>query len=213
MKKFCICLTATLTLVVLSGVFSSASANAKTAASRFMLTLASFDYVEASNHFDYFKWTTVVEMDVQQMELQGSTDSNSFVTLQVIPATNTTFIHTYYSNMVSCDQYCYYRLVIVNENGIKEYSKVIHTKIGSTKMAISIFPNPVVNSSFNLKVPSTERIAVNIFTKDGKLLYSTTLEGQNQYWVAIPSSVGSKEYLAIQVISNGKTNAFNILSK
>lgn len=80
-------------------------------------------------------------------------------------------------------------------------------------MDISIFPNPVIDLSFNLKVPTTEPVAVNVFTKEGKLLCSTSLQGQSQYRIKLPMAAMGIDYLAVQVISNGKTNAYYVLNR
>jgi hypothetical protein len=215
MKKICIYLHFSLVLVVISGLTAHVSANKTGLNARFMLTLTSFDYVEVNAHFNYFVWTTSKELDVQQMELQASADSNTFVTLQVQPATNTPFSHTYYSSLMDCEQYRFYRLVIVNENGQRDYSKIIHidNNDGLSKLEISIFPNPVIDLAFNLKVPSTNPLVVKVFTKEGKLLCSTSLQGQSQYRIKLPIAAVANDYLAVQVISNGKTNAFYILNK
>lgn len=215
MNKYRIYLRSLMLLVALSGFMFPVSAKNVGSNAKFMLTLTSFDYVEVNSHFNYFKWTTSKELDVQQMELQASTDSITFVTVQVQAATNTLYSHTYYSSKMDCAKYSFYRLMIVNENGQKDYSSVIHINNypGATSLDISIFPNPVIDLAFNLKVPSTEPVAVNVFTKEGKLLCSTSLQGQSQYRIKLPMAAMGIDYLAVQVISNGKTNAYYVLNK
>ncbi len=215
MKQFRIYLYSSLLLVALSGFMFPVSAKNAGSNAKFMLTLTSFDYVAVNSHFNYFKWTTAKELDVQQMELQASTDSVTFTTVEVQAATNTLFSHTYYSSKMDCEKYSFYRLMIVNENGEKDYSSVIHIDnyTGATRLDISIFPNPVIDLSFNLKVPTTEPVAINVFTKEGKLLCSTSLQGQSQYRIKLPMAATGIDYLAVQVISNGKTNAYYILNK
>lgn len=215
MNKIRIYLQFSLLLVALSGIVVPVSAKNAGSNAKFMLTLTSFDYVEVNSHFNYFKWTTSRELDVQQMELQGSTDSVTFYTVEVQAATNTLYSHTYYSSLVDCQKYSFYRLVIVNENGQIDYSSVIHinNNPGAARLDISIYPNPVIDLAFNLKVPSTDPVSVNVFTKEGKLLCSTSLQGQSQYRIKLPIAAMGLDYLAVQVISNGKTNAYYVVNK
>ncbi|HMH31617.1 MAG TPA: hypothetical protein VK543_01235 [Puia sp.] len=180
----------------------------------FHLALAAFDYIPVNTRTACFTWTTSQEFNVQQIELQASTDSNNFVTLDIQSAFNYKFGHTYYSGVINVDQYKYYRLAILNENGDYDYSKIIRVATGSlTKQDISLFPNPVTGLAFNIKVPSLNPIAVNVFTKEGVLLYTTNLQGQFQYRIKLPSSASASMNLVVQVTNNSQTQSFNVLNK
>ena len=103
---------------------------------------------------------------------------------------------------------------MVNENGILEYSKTIClTENALTIQNITIYPNPIISLSFNIKVPTMNSIEVNVFTKEGMLIYSTTLRGQFQYRITLPSSANASMNLVVQITNNGKTQSFNVLNK
>ncbi|MFI5152481.1 MAG: T9SS type A sorting domain-containing protein [Chitinophagales bacterium] len=197
-------------LLMANGIRSNGLSGAYSA---FQLTLASFDYVEVNSHQVCFKWTTSQEYNVEQMELQASEDSVHFVTIDVQAATNVKFGHTYYSSVVNSDQFNYYRLVIVNENGDKEYSKTIRLNpISSEYKEVSIFPNPITALTFNVKVLSMNQTVIKVFNRDGKLLYTTNLQGQFQYNIKLPSAASGNINLVVQVSSEGKTQSFNVLN-
>jgi hypothetical protein len=103
---------------------------------------------------------------------------------------------------------------MVNENGILEYSKTIClTENALTIQNITIYPNPIISLSFNIKVPTMNPIEVNVFTKEGMLIYSTSLKGLFQYRITLPSSANASMNLVVQITNNGKTQSFNVLNK
>jgi len=151
---------------------------------------------------------------VQEIDLQASTDSIHFISVDAQSAFNNKFGHTYYSPIINVDQYKYYRLVIVNETGVEEYSRIIHlVNTSLTKQDVTIFPNPVTGLAFNVKVPTMNQIAVNVFTKEGVLMYATKLQGQFQYRIQLPASATNNMNLVVQVTNDGKTQSFNVLNK
>jgi len=197
---------------VMAGTRSAGSASGMSAA--FQLTLTSFDYVPVNAHAACFTWSTSQEFDVEKFMLQASQDSNQFITVEEQPAVNYKYGHNYYSSVFNVEQYKYYRLVMVNENGQLEYSKTICMNPNSlTIQDITIYPNPIISLSFNVKVPTMNPIDVNVFTKEGVLVYSTSCKGQFQYRITLPSRANASMNLVVQVTNAGKTQSFNVLNK
>jgi hypothetical protein len=195
-----------------AGTRSSGSASELSAA--FQLTLTSFNYIPVNAHAACFTWSTSQEFDVEKFQLQASQDSNQFITVDEQPAINYKFGHIYYSPVFNVEQFKYYRLVMINENGTREYSKTISLSENSlTIQNITIYPNPIISLSFNIKVPTMNAIELNVFTKEGMLIYSTLLRGQFQYRITLPSSANASMNLVVQITNNGKTQSFNVLNK
>ena len=195
-----------------AGTWSSGSASEMNAA--FQLTLTSFDYIPVNAHAACFTWSTSQEFDVEKFQLQGSQDNSQFITVDEKPAINYKWGHNYYSSVFNVEQFKYYRLAMVNENGTIEYSKTISLNESTlTIQNITIYPNPIINLSFNIKVPTMNAIEVNVFTKEGMLIYSTSLRGQFQYRISLPSSANASINLVVQITNNGKTQSFNVLNK
>lgn len=218
MRKMHKYLNTTLALLILLGVGKTVLANANNSGNQsgaaFALTLSAFDYIPVNAHTACFTWTTSWEANVQEIDLQASTDSIHFISVDAQSAFNNKFGHTYYSPIINVDQYKYYRLVIVNETGVEEYSKIIHlVNTSLTKQDVTIFPNPVTGLAFNVKVPTMNQIAVNVFTKEGVLMYATKLQGQFQYRIQLPASATNNMNLVVQVTNDGKTQSFNVLNK
>ena len=180
----------------------------------FSLTLVSFDYSLENANFIDFKWVTNKEVDVEQMQLQGSADGKTFNVLSIEVATNTGLNHSYMASVSNSAQYNYYRLAIVNENGKTDYSQVLHVAtVPSAVQDINIFPNPITNLTFTLEVPTTQQVTVNVYSMKGRLLYSVNLQDQSRYLVRLPAYAASENYLAIQVIDHEKSKTFNVLNK
>jgi hypothetical protein len=218
MRKMHKYLNTTLALLIMLGAGNTVLANNNSANNQsgaaFALTLAAFDYVPVNAHTACFTWTTSWEANVQEIDLQASTDSIHFITVYAQRAFNNKFGHTYYSPVFNVDQYKYYRLVVVNETGVEDFSKTLHlVNTSLTKQDVTLFPNPVTGLSFNVKVPTLNQIAVNIFTKEGVLLFATKLQGQFQYRIQLPASASSNMNLVVQVTDNNKTQSFNVLNK
>src|SRR6516164_11407085 len=111
--------------LILSAQFAKAGTMSSGMSAAFQLTLTSFDIIPVNAHAACFTWSTSQEFDVEKFQLQASQDSNQFITVEEQPAVNYKYGHNYYSSVFNIEQYKYYRLVMVNENGQIEFSKVI----------------------------------------------------------------------------------------
>ena len=206
-----------LVLVIAATHLAHANNQAATRAPRnfsaFQLTLSSFEYIPVNANSACFSWTTSQEFDVEEFQLQASQDSNQFINIDEQAAVNYKYGHTYYSPVFNIEQYKFYRVAMVNENGQVEYSKTIHLVNSSlTKHDITIYPNPITGQAFNIKVPTLNQIDVNVFTKEGVMVYNTQLRGQFQYRINLPSRASENMNLIVQVTINDKTQSFNVLN-
>ncbi len=175
------------------------------------LTGFSADY---SNHTVEILWSTAQEINFDHFSIQRSNDGNNWQTIGNVQAKDNASTANNYSfdDASPLDNTNYYRLVMVDQNGKYSVSKIISVNTNETTSQVSIFPNPVINSTVNVKLPSNEAAVINVFTMEGRLLFATALKGQSQYQISLPVTTRNT-YLVVQVISNGKTNAFNVLSK
>jgi len=180
------------------------------------VSLSDFTAAPGSNNSVELSWTTAQESSFSHFAVQRSAKGETWESIATVQSKGYSSIHTDYqftdaSPLAGAN---YYRLQLVNVDGTFSYSKVVQiTKASGNNGQISIFPNPIVNLTFNVKVPSTETTLVKVYTMDGRLLYSTSLTGQNQYQVKLPANASGSNFLAIQVISNGTTQAFNALNR
>src|SRR5258708_25406316 len=130
MKKTQKYLKTILAVILMLGTGTLAMANSNLKGGRsdaaFQMSIVSFDYIPVNAHTACFTWTSSKEVNVQEIELQASVDSVTFVTISVQSAYNSKLGHTYYSGVINVEQYKYFRLSILNENGETDFSKTIH---------------------------------------------------------------------------------------
>jgi len=107
----------------------------------------------------------------------------------------------------------YYRLQQVDKDGHSSWSTISTVKLAASAGEISLYPNPVRGKTFFLKTPSTDAVILKIYTLSGQQLLISSLKGQTQYTVQLPVSLVSNTYLLVQVITNGRTQAFTVLEQ
>jgi hypothetical protein len=107
----------------------------------------------------------------------------------------------------------YYRLQMVDKEGNIAWSPVSVIQLQAVMGEISLFPNPIRGHLFSLKTPCTDAVLVKIYTLGGQLLLLRPLTGQTQYTVQLPASLTANTCLLVQVIGNGRTQTFTVLTQ
>ncbi len=179
------------------------------------LLAASFSSFNASldNGIADLQWTTAEETNTDHFIVERSADAASWETAGTVKASgNAAANHDYhFSDPFPLTGISYYRLAIVDIDGTTNYSKTVSIQQAAAG-AIRIFPDPIVNSSFTIKLPNADAATINIFTVQGQLLYRTSLKGQMQYQIKLPAAP-QNNYMIIEVIIDGKTQALTVLNK
>lgn len=174
------------------------------------------DFTGIENHGSVnLQWTTSQEINTSYFGIERSADGINWESIGTVhakgySATSTDYHFTDASPLSGAN---YYRLQTVDLDARAEYSEVITVKTVVSNTGISIFPNPIANLSFNLKLSSADASVVNVFTMEGRLVHTVSLKGQLQYQIKLPASAAYSSYLVIQIINNGKTQAFTVLNK
>lgn len=107
----------------------------------------------------------------------------------------------------------YYRLQLVDKDGNTAWSPVSVVQLQAAMGEISLFPNPIRGRVFSLKTPFTDAILVKIYTLGGQLVLLKPLKGQTLYSIQLPASLGANSYILVQVIGNGRTQTFTVLTQ
>lgn len=181
-----------------------------------MLGATLIDFTAAPDHGSvYMSWTTAQEINTDHFIVERSADANTWEAIGTVAARKYSSVNSDYqfTDASPLSGTSYYRLQTVDQDGKNSYSKIISMEIAAPSKGISIFPNPVTGLSFNIKFPSADATIVNVFTMEGRLIHTASLKGQLQYQVKLPAAASHSNYLVIQVISNGKTQAFTVLNK
>jgi hypothetical protein len=104
-----------------------------------------------------------------------------------------------------------YRIERTDANGNTLYSTVSSVNVALAVAQISIHPNPASGGRFYVTTPSTGQVVVNVFTTTGQLLLRTSLKGQMQYPVELPSQLLPGTIVIVETISQTGTASFPLL--
>jgi len=130
------------------------------------------------------KWLTVSEANSSHFKIERSADGKNFQAIGLVNAAGTSSATLSYNFIDTAPQSGanYYRLQIVDKDGLLSYSEVIVLSYSSTddNQGISIYPNPVVDVlTVNLGgSASVQNIQLSTFDLQGRRLLST--EGSNK---------------------------------
>ena len=179
------------------------------------ITLSDFNVTLTNDQTAEITWQTQLEINSDYFTIERSKDGSDWQIIGTIEAKGNSSFISYYSfrDADPLPGINYYRLQMADLDGKNVNSEVIYIEASSVEEAVSIYPNPVTGLTFNLKVASPEPVIVNVFSMDGRLICTIAMKGQVQYQVKLPVNTVRNIYLAVQVVSNGKTQTFSILDK
>jgi hypothetical protein len=98
------------------------------------------------------KWAVINEKNVQQYDVERSTDGVQFVKVASVPAANTGTGNYSWLDKDVLEGYYYYRVKSIDNKGKDQYSKTVKVLIGTDKPTITIYPNPITNGIINLQL-------------------------------------------------------------
>jgi hypothetical protein len=104
-----------------------------------------------------------------------------------------------------------YRIARVAANGSILYSPVSSVTLTAVSSAVGIHPNPVTGGTIFITTPFTGEMIVNVYTLTGQLLLRSSLQGQTQYAVRLPSQALSLNAVFVQTIGQSGTQSFTVL--
>ncbi len=179
------------------------------------LKLLSFSGVRLSNNIA-LKWATVNEVNVHYYELQRSMDGVNFSKIN-----NTTAINKqsqqpfYYSyndkdlSAVNADTKIYYRLKMVDNDGVFTYSSVALINPLVSKTNILLYPNPVIGSqvyvSFDNAITTPTSISVTDITGRVYAKYTVSRSDYNNGFLPINVNTYSNGAYLIKIESKAAT--------
>jgi hypothetical protein len=177
--------------------------------------LSDFTALSGSSEVD-LSWDAMQETNFDHFDVQRSADGEQWTTIGNVEAKEADDRNSAYNyaDHAPLQGTSYYRLQMVDLDGQRSCSKIITVQGPSSRdTGVSIFPNPVTNLTFNLKLPSTGQALLKIYSLEGRQLYSASYVGQYQYQVRLPASLSGNSILIVQVIHNGSTIAFDVLNQ
>jgi hypothetical protein len=160
-------------------------------------------------------WSTGQEINTDHFTVQRSANGGDWESIGTVAAKGYAYTtsHYHFSDPSAQNGRNDYRLQISDKDDKSTYSQTLAVTIAGTAGDISLYPSPVTDQTFHLKVPSTDALVVNVFTMSGQLLGQTSLKGQLLYQLKLLSAAAHNTYIVVQVIGYGKTQAFTILNQ
>ena len=159
------------------------------------------------------KWTTVGESNVASYKVERSTDGTTFTTLATIsPETSQSYSFLDASVTESAN---YYRIKSTDNTGAFSYSNVQKVSIVNRSL-LTVFPNPIIGTSFNLSLANTGKYFVNLIDKLGRTVYATTINHiavASSENIVLNNKLLSGSYTVKVTDENGKVSNTEIIVK
>jgi hypothetical protein len=142
---------------------------------------------------NYLQWK-INGIDIEKIELEKAENNNPFYTL-----------NSYFNNNkeTQCNlakiipSFECYRLKLFHKNGSIEYSQIIRFKATTSKLNLTVYPNPATNF-FWVNTNSEAVKTVIIYNTIGEIVYRERFSG---YSIKIKNNFKSVGYYNIQVVS------------
>jgi len=166
---------------------------------------------QLKNGYTELKWQSKQEQDLQRYEVERSADGKNFVKIGAVTAKGGNDAQNYtFTDSNPVTGKVYYRLQLVSAQS-KKYSNILSvTGELSNKFELTNLVNPFnAKISFQVTVPQSEVIEVNLLDAAGKLIYQTKMnvnKGINAMNFAAPSNIQKGNYLLRVVSKEGVVN-------
>jgi hypothetical protein len=155
-------------------------------------------------------WSINSEINTQYYEVEKSSNGTDFTSIGKLSAKgNSNVLADYHtSDILPVPGLNYYRLKIVDENGLFNYSKTIIVKVdGISTIIASVRPNPFVNTvDIFLNLKNASKIRISISDNSGKILYrdiTKGISGSNRINVNSLSKLSTGTYIMNIVTDEG----------
>lgn len=142
------------------------------------LTFTSFNAYEQKNLVK-IDWTTSNENGIKQFNIEKSVAGDHFIKISDVQANNSTLNNYESADLTPAEGYNFYRIQSVSNEDKIFYSDTIKVYVGKEDHSMTIFPNPVIGNSFNLRIAN--RISGTYEIRLMNLLGKTFLKNTIQY--------------------------------
>jgi hypothetical protein len=161
------------------------------------------------------QWQTQQEINSDYFTVERSEDGINWSPIATVKAMGTTTEVTNYSftDEDPLHPASYYRLQMTDEDGSALNSGVVNIQFQNTENNISVYPNPIQQSSFTVKTGSEEVARIQLYGSDGRLFNSYAVQGQTQYQLQLPASIPHNSYLIIKISLTSTVKTLVVLNK
>ncbi len=131
------------------------------------ITLKTFDVKALENNIAQLNWTTISEISNKGFAIERSYNGTTFAQIAFVEgAGNSNTLQSYKYQDTDANLSAYYRLKQIDFNGTFAYSPLAYYSATGKVLA---YPNPVAGKLL-FSLPDTDKIIVNLFSGQGKLL-------------------------------------------
>ena len=175
------------------------------------VTVINWNATLASNNVS-LQWTTTVEKNASHFIIERSFDGAEFSDIAMLFATGNSDINVNYSYTdkvpAANTGLIYYRLKMVDMDGVSKISDLRMVRIGKTAAGVKImaYPNPVV-SDVRVTIPQSwqgRSISYQLTNANGQVIKSYTVQNAGQTEVVGMSQVPAGMYI-LRVINGSET--------
>ena len=132
------------------------------------------------------KWETANEINVSHFNIQRSTNGKDFITIGKLNAKGFSYNEYAFTDQVPNVGVNYYRIVSVDKDGKISYSEVKQVVISKEQVAINIYPNPVLQSSWiHIQCKGAKQVVITDYL--GSIVFLSTVDRQ-------PLSVNTQQF-------------------
>lgn len=166
---------------------------------------------QLKNGYTELKWQSKMEQDLQTYEVERSTDGTNFVKIGTVTAKGGNDAQSYtFTDTNPVTGKVYYRLQLVSAQN-KKYSNILSvTGELSGKFELTNLVNPFnAKISFQITVPQSEVLEVNLLDAAGKIIYQTKMnvnKGTSAMSFEAPSNIQKGNYLLRVLSKEGVVN-------
>jgi hypothetical protein len=150
------------------------------------------------------KWIVDENHTGEYFEIQQSSDGKNFNSITTVLASEKRGAESYSWSFENKSTAPYYRLLIVNKNNTRSYSKIIQVGVGAFEQEkLQVLQNPVSSMlRFNYQSASTDNYIVTVYDVRGiKLMQSAQLFNKGMNYVSLPADKLSSGNYYLEVSS------------
>jgi len=146
--------TSTVAITINADAASSAADRLMVVFSPMTALPVTFTSVKAyhQDHNIIVEWSVENESNMQQYEVEKSSDGNSFTKVATVAAINGVANNYQWLDQNITSGYNYYRIKSVDINGKTNYTQVVKVLIGKSESEITVYPNPIIDGTINIQL-------------------------------------------------------------
>ena len=163
------------------------------------------------------EWKVDNQSNMKQYEVEKSADGNNFSKAATVQATHTSTEDYSWIDKEPLGTNNYYRVRSIDINGKTGYTSVVKVQTGGVaRKGISIFPNPIVNGSVNLRLTNQPEgiYQVRVVNQLGKPVLTQQIthnEGSSFETIQLPNNIAHGVYQVEVTTPGNETKVIKVI--